>query len=256
MARKRVSAPCSWCAKNGVPGDGAGLFQGDDSNLIFFPTIPVCGGCGGLGVEFKSRDFKRRAKRIMKLRLQFHPTDKLNEHPPFVIMHQALKIIVDEVKQLVEVYGPGMKGSYASYLLGESTQEDIKLLEEEKDDMIRKIEGVQENESEIIKATRPAVLAFYKGNIKEGERLYKEAVRKLPKNSVIYHDFSVLLLHFRRDPNKSLLYMIRATKLKPKKAIHFMQTAGILALLGRTSEAYQYVAEARKCPDVTAFSEN
>ncbi len=245
---------CSWCGHKGVAGDGNGVFRDVDVDISTrgYPGIPVCGGCGGLGVEYDTEDFKRRMERIMKLRFEFHPIDNFPD-PPDIILYQTLKSLLEEVKELTEKYGCGNEKSFARTLLSGSYDKVLSFLKEEAAKILEELEHDEAPTPEA-ELERPALKAFYSGDLEKGEKLFKELLKSHPENSMIMHDFGAMLIKFKRDPERALRYFIEATKLNPKKALHFHQVARTLVLLGREDEAQKYFVEATQQPDFEEFN--
>jgi len=106
------SESCWWCSKDSSLNVAPGWFRDFDSDLSY--GIPVCGGCGGLGIQFDSDDFKERTDKIMKLRFEYCPQDP--EKMAALTIPQKLNIlksIEQEVIDLVKTYGYGAENSLA-----------------------------------------------------------------------------------------------------------------------------------------------
>jgi len=258
MKTSVVYKPCDWCSRGGVKGDGGGVFMDVDfdSSDLSYRGIPVCGGCGGLGVQFNTRDFKRRCRRIGDLRFKYHPIDNLPLDPPDIIIYTNLKKLLEEIRALTEKYGFGLPNSYARTLLNDrSFKEALRLLKENADEKVRSIREAARKPTKAEEESRQAVIHLYKGDIKEGERLFREAIKKFPDNSILRHDCGILTIEFRRDLKKALPHLKASTRLEPKKSLHFFQTAKTLLLLGRKNEAIEYFKKTQKQPDYKEFCE-
>jgi len=241
-----------------VKGDGGGVFMDVDfdSSDLSYRGIPVCGGCGGLGVQFNTRDFKRSCRRIGDLRFKYHPGDNLALHPPDIIIYTNLKKLLEEIRALTEKYGFGLPNSYARTLLNDrSFKEALRLLRENANKKVRSIREAARKPTKAEEESRQAVIHLYKGDIKEGERLFREAIKKFPDNSILRHDCGILTIEFRRDLKKALPHLKASTRLEPKKSLHFFQTAKTLLLLGRKNEAIEYFKKTQKQPDYKEFCE-
>jgi tetratricopeptide (TPR) repeat protein len=232
---------CDWCS-------GTGKFRDVDSDfgVYLYPAIPICGGCGGIGVQYESKDFKDRVSKICDLRFEYYPTDSLPYGPEGVTRYKALSELVEKVKELVSMY-PSLEGSFAK-VVEKDFQEYVEILKEGVDENISWLKNT-EPKDEVQKVTKDGVIAYYSGNTDEGERLYKEALEKYPESSEINHDLGALTMKFRRNPEAALPYFIRSTELEPKKALHFVQTADTLLLLKKPEEALKFLKESQKQPD-------
>ncbi|KKT54328.1 MAG: hypothetical protein UX08_C0020G0007 [Candidatus Collierbacteria bacterium GW2011_GWB1_45_35] len=250
---KLSSVTCSWCGHKGVPGDGNGVFRDVDVdfNTLSYPGIPICGGCGGLGVEYEVEDFKARTSRICDLRFKFHPVDDLQE-PPTVIPYVALRELIKEVEELVKYYGPASENSFSSRLLAPDSVYRRALSVMEKG-VNETLERVKNYTPDIPRATisrcREALIALYSGEIDKGFRLYERLLKDFPTHSGLEHDYGTLLIMFKRDMPNALLHFQKSTTLEPKKALHFFQTAKALVLLKRPVDALVYAIEAKEQPD-------
>lgn len=248
---------CRMCGDEDLPGDGKGMFMDSDvgEDDFNYPAIPVCEGCGGLGIEFDCEDFKIRCRRIADLRFEFHPTDGLDE-PPAILLYQTLTDLINEVGELVMIYGTGVEDSYATEILSEGFSEVCDLLKEEADqtiDEISKMKPIKTHEG--VEETRKAMLAMYRGNFYKGAMVYKDLLKKHPRNAYIRHDFAILILRFKRDKQEALRYFKESTFCFPKSALHFFQTARMLILLNREEEAMEYLKETKRQEDYEEFKE-
>ena len=68
---KEKLKPCSWCTPKGELYLGPGKFRDIDSDVSY--GIPVCSGCGGLGVVVNSDEFQKSISDIHKLRFAYCP---------------------------------------------------------------------------------------------------------------------------------------------------------------------------------------
>lgn len=251
------SKVCSWCGHKGVPGDGNGVFRDFDVdfNTFSYPGIPVCGGCGGLGVEHEVEDFKARTSRICDLRFKFHPVDGLQE-PPIVIPYVALKELIKEVEELVKHYGPASENSFANRLLVPDSvyRRALSAMEKGVKETLERVKNYIPN---IPKATigrcREAMIALYSGEVEKGLRLYECLLKDFPDHSGLEHDYGTLLIMFKRDMPTALIHFKKSTALEPKKALHFFQTAKALAHLNRPVDALVCLIEAKEQADYSQF---
>jgi tetratricopeptide (TPR) repeat protein len=257
MEALEKSKPCDWCSPEGVKGDGNGIFRDSDYDfsILSYPGIPVCGGCGGLGVQYDSQDFKERCERICTLRFKYHPTDSLAIDPPFILIYTNLKKLLEEVKELTEKYDSPSNSFARDFINDKRYEEGLKVLKETADQTLRNAIEAGKRPTEAEEESRKAIIKLYKGDVETGLDLYKKTVAKYPKNSVLLHDYGVILLTFERDSEKALECLVNATKLEPKKAMHFFQVATLLVLLDREEEAIKYLKETQKQSDYKKFSE-
>lgn len=255
-----LSQPCDWCARKGVPGDGDGQFRDVDVdfNKFYYPGIPICGGCGGLGIQFDTEDFKARVERILKLRFEFHPTDGLSE-PPTSVIYVKLKALIKEVEELTQEYGLGSENSYARRFIApdSSFREALATLEGYVEENIRIIKETKSDEDpNPVDATREAMLKLYSGEAEEGLAMFKAALEKFPNDNSLTHDYGSLVAMYGRDLPLAAEYLEKATKLEPKKALHFYQAGKILVQLGKYPQAIGYLHDTKLQPDYEEFKAN
>lgn len=126
------SIACWWCSgKNDSYhlNVGPGIFRDFDSDLSY--GIPICGGCGGLGFQYETEDFKERTQKIMDLRFKYRPSDPKERKGLSVSeMLQTLVYLENEVKDLVEKYGSGVENSFAKNIIDGGLSETKNLLKE------------------------------------------------------------------------------------------------------------------------------
>jgi len=97
--------PCSWCQGGGDLDVGPGIFRDFDSDLG--DGIPVCGGCGGIGRQINSPNFRKQAENIMKLRFAYHKARGLDRL-------SILKTLVEKVEKHFRLYGREDDKSFAA----------------------------------------------------------------------------------------------------------------------------------------------
>lgn len=249
---------CSWCGHHGVSGDGNGIFMDTD----FFPgkgfsykAIPVCGGCGGLGVQFDTTDFKERTSKISDLRFKFYPVDKFPE-PPSIVPYAYLKELISEVEQLVKIYAID-KDCYATRLIKQNSHARgmLKILEElvEVDLSVLRSNN-PDLPSEYAEENRLAMIALYSGKFEEGFRLFEKLLEKFPEDPVLWHDYAVLRMTFSRDDSKiDQLWQIATTK-EPKRALHFFQAGKYYWNIAKEPYlAIDFFEKAKSAPDWAEF---
>jgi len=243
---------CDWCypkPKLKNIRDGIGIFDDSDMHSHFdYPGIPICGGCGGLGHKFDTEDFKERTKQIGKLRSKFHPNDGLPE-PPLPVIYYSLAGIVTGVKSLVETYGRGVEGSFASIIADGAYDQMVASLGTEIQESINQIKGVTEVENNYEFSQKEAMLALYEGRFEEGLSLWQELVKKHSDSSQMSYDLGVVFINFFRDANNALECFVRATDLEPKKTMHFFATALLFSLMGKPFEGIPFLERAQLQPD-------
>lgn len=243
-----VPKPCDWCSRGGVVGDGNGWFR--DSDVDFssrgYSGIPVCGGCGGLGVQYDTPDFAQRTKRIMELRFEFHPTDALPD-PPEILLYLTLKELIKEVRDLVAKYPTENKSCYAQVISDGRLDKVLELLKVEVDAMVDTLEN-DEPPPEAVEML-PALKAVYSGEVDKGLEYMLKILENNPNDSLYVHDYGILLLRFKRDAEGALAQFIKATELEPKKTNHFFDVIRLLSSLGRNAEAEEYLEKAKTAPD-------
>lgn len=245
------STPCDWCEdRPEFPFLylGHGKFRDTDYDFYkgfgySYRGIPVCGGCGGLGERYDTEDFEQRRKRIMELRFEYFPTDDLPE-PPEIVRLNALKELGHEVKELVNTYGTGVKGSFAESIVSGELDPLIKTLETQVNSTLETIKDIPPREDPAAEATRNAILAYYSGAFEEGEEQFQKALQEFPESSFIPHVYAAHIINFQRDPERALPLSISSTELEPKKALHFYNTAKCLTYLGRDIEALNWLGKA------------
>lgn len=103
--------PCNWCCGGSELDVGSGIFADFDSD--FGDGVPVCGGCGGVGRQINSPNFKEQANSIMELRFAYYKAsapDRLS----------ILKTLIEKVKEHFSLYGRVGDRSFAARIsLGE-----------------------------------------------------------------------------------------------------------------------------------------
>lgn len=117
------AAPCWWCSDEGLSVyieakdtmTTGGVFGDFDWTGVPFvggqEGIPVCGGCGGLGVQYPTSDFQERTEKIQKLRSEYADAVYKEQNPQKQL--EAIQSLEAEVKELVGVYGHGKDNSFA-----------------------------------------------------------------------------------------------------------------------------------------------
>ena len=257
MEALEKSKPCDWCSPGGVVGDGNGVFRDSDYDfsILSYPGIPVCGGCGGLGVQYESEDFKERCVRVCDLRFKYHPTNSLAFDPPFILIYTSLKKLLEEVKELTEKYDSPSNSFAKRFLNDKRYEEYLGILKESVDQIIKNAVEAEKRPTEAEEESREAIINLCKGDVEIGLALYQKLIVKYPTNSVLLHDYGVILLTYERDSKKALECFVNATKLEPKKALHFFQVAKLLIFLERKKEAVKYLKKTQKQTDYKEFSE-
>jgi len=122
-----VSRPCDWCSGSSSLNVGTGIFRDFDWEPMagILTGIPICGGCGGTGLQFDNDDFKARRETIMDLRFKF--ADEVEAKNP----SQQLKVLQQletEVKELVNIYGNGSDKSFANTIVNGELSKRIEYL--------------------------------------------------------------------------------------------------------------------------------
>ena len=107
MAEKGKSGACDWCCLGGPLNIGPGKFRDFDSDFAY--GIPICGGCGGLGRQYASDDFKARAKRIMELRFKYCPGPEEESWPSEDLREKYRAELEKEVIELWTLFGEGQE---------------------------------------------------------------------------------------------------------------------------------------------------
>lgn len=253
---------CDWCqpSRNSGPDTlalviGKGIFRDFDSDLS--DGIPVCGGCGGLGVQYPGEDFENRRTKIMELRFKYCPTDvnereRLTESDRLGTLKQLDREILDrEIKELVEIYGGSeSKNSFAENIAAGGLSDLIEASE-------KHIRVVEEARSKVVDPVSAALLepsiAFTQGRYKAAEEGFKEAIRVFPKSSLVYHDYGVFLAEAKGDLDGAYENFSMSANFEPRKAIHAYQTAKCAVMLGRNKEAVNWLTLAQKMPDLLEF---
>lgn len=105
---------CSWCGGGSALDIGSGIFSDFDSDCSY--GIPVCPGCGGLGVTVNEEKFEALRSDIFRLRFEYCPVSgnkKLTEEEK----EQKKKELLEAVRKIYERYGDGCTDCYAKKLL-------------------------------------------------------------------------------------------------------------------------------------------
>ncbi len=103
---------CDWCSGSSSLNVGPGIFRDIDWEPMagIGIGIPVCGGCGGLGTQYESEDFKSKVKAIGDLRYQFYESVRAKNLKKQL---KAVEKLDRQIKKLVEEYGTGTAESFA-----------------------------------------------------------------------------------------------------------------------------------------------
>lgn len=222
---------CSWCGHHGVDGDGNGIFMDIDAfpgRGFSYSAIPICGGCGGLGRQYKTTDFKARTAKICDLRFKFYPTDRCPE-PPSIVPYKYLRELLKEVEDLVARYKI-TSDCYATRLIRPEShaRKTLKLLKE----LVQAdLQVLSENNSDLptthSEANREAMIAIYSGEFKKGLQLFQALLEKYPQDSTLWHDMGILHMTIDRDIEKAQSCLEKAVTLEPKKTLHFYQLGNL-----------------------------
>ena len=113
---EKIISSCDWCCGPSELNIGPGYFSDYDSDLSY--GIPLCGGCGTLGIRVDSEEFKTAARSIMKLRFEYCP-DPREPGPkvPAIIRVQKLEQIEKEVTAHYQRYGQQEINSFAQEIV-------------------------------------------------------------------------------------------------------------------------------------------
>ena len=248
---------CNWCGHMGVPGDGNGIFMDTDyfpGRGFSYSAIPICGGCGGLGIQFSTRDFQDRTDKIGDLRFKFYPMDSFPE-PPSVVPYQYLNELLKEVEDLVARYKitsdcyatrlihPESHARQTLTALEELVQVDLQVLNEDNPDL----------PVTYAEANRGAMIALYSGKFEKGFQLFESLLEKFPDDSTLWHDYTILQIIINRNSSKIDELWSKSTSKEPKRALHFFQAGKYYWAEKKPYKALEYLKAAKDQPDWAEF---
>lgn len=245
------SKSCDWCSGGSFLDIRPGKFRDFDSDLSY--GIPVCGGCGGLGVQYEIEDYKERTRRICDLRFKYCPTDP-SEREKLTTTDKLANLIAleAEVKDLVSIYG-AKEDSFANEINEGCLLPKIEELHE----LAKIIEQIRNTPSDEIKEDlKEPSIAYVEGRNKAADKGFKEAIKKHPDSSFPEHDYAVFLAEGLENYEEAAKHFIRSTYLEPKKSLHFFSAAKCLTTIGRISEAILYLKEMKSQGDFSEFVAN
>lgn len=249
---------CSWCGSGLDPNDGNGyLVDTDMKQTREFPAIPVCGGCGGLGVQFDAEDFKTRVNRIKALRFQFCPIDPFPD-PPMAVHYVALNGLIKEINELTDTYGLGNDNSFVR---------DFKNDYQVYRDMLNMMEMAMQMGAQKLKkaplytakdyaeAAMNASVKCFTGQIDEGIKQLIELCEQYPNDSELRNDLGTLYLLYKRDSDEAMKNLIKSTTLEPK-SVHFLTVAQLFHMLKNDQDTLVYLKLIKEQPDYQEFKKS
>jgi tetratricopeptide (TPR) repeat protein len=224
---------------------------------FFYPAIPICSGCGGLGVEIDSDEFRTLAQKVYEYRFKYYPVDRFPE-PPEIVPYTYLKLMLQTVEEIVHKFGQtSSEGCYAKWFIRPNGvfRELLKNLEE----MVGcSLEIIKTGKSEVgygqADRNKAVMLAIYSGDFEKGFKLFEDHLRDSPGISTLWHDYGILQISINRNAEKALKALEKAITLEPKKALHFYQLGNLyLSLDGKYLDALHSYGKARIQPDWAEF---
>lgn len=259
MSNLKVSV-CSWCGHSGVRGDGNGQFADTDyapGRGFFYPAVPICSGCGGLGVQVQSKEFEKLTSKVYEYRFKYYPVDRFPE-PPEIVPYKYLKLLLETVEEIVKKYGDlASENCYAKWIIRPNGVYRQLLINLEKivNDNLEKIKfGKPELADSEVEKNRAAMLAIYSGDFDKGFKLFEDHLRECPENSTLWHDFTVLQMLILRSTDNIDEYWKKSTAQKPAKALHYFQAGKYYWNIAQDPfKALTYLNDALKCPDWAEF---
>lgn len=241
--------PCSWCTR-GPLQIGSGLFRDFDSDLSY--GIPICPGCGGLGVEIVSDDFKTRTKRIGDLRSAYCPVESVPlPDYPVPLRLKALKGIEREITELWTLYGANAPAKCpAASIAAGGLRRHIQELDGDMAHVLQIMEGARlDTGGGRTTETRDALIAAFKGDVDAAEELFQRAMAVYPDSSIIVHDYASFLVGFKRSYKLAAPHFERSCEMEPKRALHYFQAARCFAFLKEDAKVRSLATQARACTD-------
>ncbi len=140
-------SPCSWCCGESSLNIGAGSFRDFDFDYSY--GLPICGGCGGLGIQVDDEEFRRLTKEIIRLRFEYCPTGDMHLCPdlPFIVRLQKYKALQAVVVEIFGKFAESGNECYAKDLIGSGFAWGIEQLEKASQVYCEVFEREPENES-------------------------------------------------------------------------------------------------------------
>ena len=251
---------CSWCGRRGVRGDGSGQFMDTDVNPgrdFFYPAIPICSGCGGLGVEINSDEFRALAQKVYEYRFKYYPVDKYPE-PPVIVPYKYLKLLIATVEEIVQKFGSyGVENCYAKWFIRPNGV--FKTLLDNLEEMVKEnIQSIKTEKPQLsddqAERNRVEMLAIFSGDFDKGFNLFEDHLKACPDNSTLWHDFTILQMLILRTTENIDEYWKKATAQNPAKALHFFQAGKYYWNIAQDPfRALTYLNDAKSAPDWADF---
>jgi tetratricopeptide (TPR) repeat protein len=250
---------CTWCGSGFDPNDGNGyLFDSDMNQSRIFPAIPICGGCGGLGVQFDTEDFKTRVNRIKTLRFQFCPIDPFPD-PPTAVYYVALTGLIKEINALTKAYGFGNDNSFARDFKNNFRlyRDMLSIMEMTMNMGAQKLKETPLYTSKVYaQAAMGATIKCFTGQIDEGIKQLKDLCEKYPNDSELINNLGTLCLLYKRDSDEAMKCLIKSTTLEPRKSLHFLSVAQLFHMLKNDQDTLVYLKLIKEQPDYQEFKKS
>lgn len=107
------SRSCDWCCGGSILDVGSGIFRDFDSDFSY--GVPVCPGCGGLGIIVDSTRFKELSDKIYRLRFEYCPGG--GKELPQEELRKKFKELIGAVQEIYREFGNKNMNCYAKGLL-------------------------------------------------------------------------------------------------------------------------------------------
>lgn len=232
--QKKQMKDCFWCSSVNELYLGPGKFRDFDSDFSY--GIPICGGCGGFGKQINTNEFKKTAKRILKLRFEYCPMDSDYVPVPVSIKLQKLEAIVSEATALWKKYKLPNWDCYAKEIVDGRLDPDINDLCEKRDDTIERIKNSALNYPGF-EHTQSALITAYACKLKNAELIFRKGVHEHPDSANLFHDYGTFMMTFNRDYEQALPLLQKAHELRPEEYEMISKLVNCYFLLNKFPEA-------------------
>lgn len=234
---------CDRCNGSSSLNVAPGFFRDLDSDSSY--GIPVCGDCGGLGMQYGGEEFKSRTKEIMKLRFEYCPIHE--DPPPAIVRFQKLSALREKIIALSKDYEPAKKSFAASVLKG-SLEKLISALKYEADELVAIIADSSPKRDDEA-ACQIALIAAFSGEIEKACSLFDKLLLKFPDSSIVHHDYAGILTMFTGDYARTIPMLMKSLDLEPCRLVHFENVKQILIKQKMFSELKEVLRKSLNCPE-------
>jgi tetratricopeptide (TPR) repeat protein len=242
----RIPCPQCW---DGVAARGAGIFEQQSWECLL---IPVCMGCGGIGLQVDAADFRARANRVANLRSRCSPRSRLADPPPQVQLG-LLEAMERECDALERKYGDGDDCMARQIAKGEAFAALKTFLRDMARAALTEIVDRRRSTDAETSMIAAAEYKAHRGTLDTAERQFKDAAAAFPDSALGPSKWGEFLLLYRRDVRAALACFEEALRRGSDSTVCHYNVARCLGWLNRHDEQMSCLERAKSCPDYAEF---